>query len=99
MVRTIAGISPEGIGWARVKIAPQLMDIPDLEGTAATPKGAISFRYRRADSKWTYSLRLPENLSGNFFFPDGRTQHLNGGMAYELSWKFPLGSIQRGISN
>ncbi len=82
MMRTMAGIVPEGIGWEHVRIRPCTMDLEDLQGKAATPKGDISFRYEKTEEGWLYSVELPEGMEGEFLYPDGRTQHLSGGEAW-----------------
>ena len=79
MVRTMAGVVPEGIGWEHVRIQPNTMDLEDLQGKAATPKGDISFRYEKADGVWHYSVELPEGMEATFVYPDGSQVRLNGG--------------------
>lgn len=82
MMRTMAGVVPEGICWERVRIQPHTMDLEDLQGKAATPKGDISFRYERTDGVWHYSVELPEGMEAEFVYPDGRTEYLNKGEAW-----------------
>ncbi len=84
MMRTMAGVTAEGIGWEHVRIAPHPMDLEDLQGKAVTPKGDISFRYEKAGGVWRYLVELPEGLEATFCYPDGRTEHLAGGAAHEL---------------
>ena len=79
MVRTMAGVVPEGIGWEHVRIQPNTMDLEDLQGKAATPKGDIFFRYEKADGVWHYSVELPEGMEATFVYPDGSQVRLNGG--------------------
>ena len=75
LIRGVAGIRQEGIGWNRVVIAPHLMDLPDLSGTLATPKGDISFAYQPD----RYEVTLPEGITGTFMDPDGHTKALHEG--------------------
>ena len=79
MIRTMAGVVPEGIGWEHVRIKPNTMDLEDLQGKVTTPKGDISFRYEKKDGVWYYSLELPEGMEATFIYPDGRTEYLAEG--------------------
>lgn len=84
MIRTIAGIVPDEIGWKHVRIAPHMMDLETLKGSAVTPHGNIDFYYEKKDGNWNYDLRIPENMSVTFCFEDGREQELNAGGDYHL---------------
>ncbi|MBQ9252949.1 MAG: family 78 glycoside hydrolase catalytic domain [Clostridia bacterium] len=75
LIRGVAGIRQEGVGWRQVVIAPCLMDLPDLRGTAATPKGDIRFSY----TEESYSITLPAGVTGTFRHPDGRLLTLHEG--------------------
>ncbi|MBP5725809.1 MAG: family 78 glycoside hydrolase catalytic domain [Clostridia bacterium] len=75
LIRGVAGIRQEGVGWEKVVIAPCMMDLPDLHGTAATPKGNIRFDY----SQDGFTIELPEGISGIFTHPDGRDIKLHSG--------------------
>ncbi|MBQ9308830.1 MAG: family 78 glycoside hydrolase catalytic domain, partial [Clostridia bacterium] len=75
LIRGIAGIRQEGVGWERVILAPCLMDLPDLHGVAATPKGDISFDFARD----RFSVTLPQGMTGVFRHPDGRLIPLHAG--------------------
>ena len=79
MIRTMAGVVPEGIGWEHIRIAPHTMDLDVLEGRVTSPKGDISFRYEKVDGAWHYSLKLSEGMDATFCYPDGRTERLTGG--------------------
>jgi len=75
LIRGVAGIQQDDIDWRRVHIAPQLLDLPDLKGTAATPRGDILFDFRKS----RFVIRLPEGMEGIFCFPDGREVPLHSG--------------------
>ena len=75
LIRDIAGIRPEKPGWDSVMIAPCLMDLPNLEGMAATPKGDITFSFTPEH----FSITLPEGMTGTFRHPDGRVITLQSG--------------------
>ena len=76
LIRGAAGVRQEDVGWEKVVISPCMMNLPDLRGTAATPKGDICFDYT-ANS---YTVSLPEGMAGIFRHPDGRTIPLHSGM-------------------
>ena len=75
LIRGVAGIRQEGAGWERVCIEPCMMDLDDLRGMAATPKGDIWFEFTRS----MYDITLPEGVSGIFCHPDGRRIPLHSG--------------------
>lgn len=80
MMRTLAGVRSAGPFWNKVEIAPHLMDLEELEGTAVTPKGAIRFHYQKQpDGKTKYILQLPEEIRANLVCPDGRRFALRAG--------------------
>lgn len=83
MIRTIAGIVPDEIGWKHVSIAPHMMDLETLKGSAVTPHGNIDFHYEKKDGNWNYDLKIPKNISVTFCYEDGRKQELNAG-EYQL---------------
>lgn len=66
MMRTMAGVSSEGIGWERMRIEPHTMDLTDLQGKVVTPKGTVIFRYERTESTWHYFLELPAGAEAVF---------------------------------
>lgn len=79
MIRTIAGIAPDGIGWKHVVIAPHMMDLSEVHGSTVTPYGNIAFRYEMTDGAWRYDLQIPEGIHATFCFEDGRVEELNDG--------------------
>lgn len=74
-VRTIAGIRAAQSNWETVEIKPNLMGLPDLNGTVPTPKGNISFRYTGN----TYEISLPDGMEAVFISPDGSCHSLSAG--------------------
>ena len=77
LVRTIAGIRelPDGT----ICMAPQLMDLPDLEGQAVTKAGLVCFAFRFENGKLHVYLKLPDNSTSVFRFPNGKELRLSGG--------------------
>jgi hypothetical protein len=65
----VAGIRPAAPGFARVQVRPQLGDLPDLELTSFTPKGAIHFRARKQGDGHQVRLTLPSGCEGELLTP------------------------------
>ena len=88
MIRSVAGIFPDGPGWQKVRIRPQMDYLPDLEGEAAVPGGKIVFLYQSAvedgKRKVTYQIELPEGTEGVFCYEDGREEQLSGGKVHTV---------------
>jgi hypothetical protein len=79
MIRVMAGIRNTTIGWQTITVKPHLEYLPDLRGEAVTPHGKIKFNYTRNQNDWQYVIELPENISGQFIYPDGRVCKLEAG--------------------
>lgn len=79
MIRVMAGIRNTTIGWQTITVKPHLEYLPDLRGEAVTPHGKIKFNYTRNQNDWQYVIELPENISGQFIYPDGRVCKLEPG--------------------
>lgn len=65
----VAGIRPTAPGFARVQVRPQLGDLPDLELTSFTPKGAIHFQSRKQGDGHQVRLTLPPGCEGELLTP------------------------------
>ena len=75
LLRGAAGIQPQEPGWKTVSITPHLLDLPALQGTAATPIGKINFSF----TPEKYEITLPEGMKGSFRHPNGSTVPLHEG--------------------
>lgn len=75
LLRGIAGIQAAEPGWKSVRIAPNLLGLPDLTGTAATPAGDIRFDYTQKQ----YAVTLPKGMRGTFVVPNGENVPLREG--------------------
>jgi alpha-L-rhamnosidase len=62
----IAGIRPGAPGYARLRIAPVLGDLTSLDAAAATPKGAVSVKYKIEGGKLAATIDRPAALPGEF---------------------------------
>ncbi len=87
MIRTMAGVHPEGIGWESVNIRPQLLDLENIQGKACTPYGSIEFHYEKRGGKWHYLLKMPPKLNGTFSASKNRIEQLQGGKTYQFEYE------------
>lgn len=79
LIRSFVGIRCGTPGWKDVVIKPYIGGLPDLKGTAETPKGKINFDYHCENGIWNYQIAMPEDLHGRFIYPDGRIAELKEG--------------------
>jgi alpha-L-rhamnosidase len=79
LLTLVAGIEPSAPGFAKVKIAPHLGDLPSLTASYPHPEGMIEVRYERQGGGLTGTVTLPGQLSGEFVF-NGKTQALHAGV-------------------
>ena len=79
MMRTIAGVKPDGAGKRHITITPHLMDLTDVHGSSITPYGAVEFSYERENGILRYRLKIPENIRATIQFEDGETWELEKG--------------------
>jgi alpha-L-rhamnosidase len=73
----VAGIAPAAPGYARLRVAPVLGSLTSLDATAATPRGAVSVRYRIAGKTLTAEIDRPAVLPGEFVW-NGTSYPLTG---------------------
>jgi hypothetical protein len=68
LLTLVAGIEPASPGFATVRIAPHLGDLPSLTAQFPHPQGIINVDYRRNGSALDAAIKLPGTLTGTFFF-------------------------------
>jgi len=66
LLTLVAGIEPASPGFATVRIAPHLGNLPGLTATFPHPLGAIRVKYERRSSTLDVTVVLPDKLSGEF---------------------------------
>lgn len=76
--RTILGIDSDGLAFSKVKIAPHLGELTQVEGSIPHPKGQISVRYKLDSNQWKISIDLPETITGTLVWK-GRKINLKAG--------------------
>ncbi len=71
MMRTIAGVKPQGIAWESVTVSPRPMDLAEFEAEVPTPKGAVHVAWTTdAKGHRTYDIQMPEGLKGTVILPE-----------------------------
>lgn len=78
LLTLVAGIEPASPGFASVRIAPHLGDLPSLRASFPHPAGTIQVKYERTGGTLDATIELPPNLSGEFLF-HGKSQPLHPG--------------------
>ena len=78
LYRTVLGIDSDAVGFARVKIEPNLGAVKEIGGTIPHPKGSISVQYRVIGSRLQATVDLPEGVDGTFVWK-GNTRYLRSG--------------------
>jgi alpha-L-rhamnosidase len=79
LLTLVAGIEPAAPGFAKVKIAPHLGDLPSLTASYPHPQGMIEVKFAREGAGLTGTVTLPGQLSGEFVF-NGKMQPLHPGV-------------------
>lgn len=66
LFRTVLGVSPAAPGFARVRVAPHLGNLPDLEGVMPHPRGEVKVSLRRTGDGVSAAITLPDGVPGVF---------------------------------
>ena len=74
LLTLVAGIEPASPGFASVRIAPHLGNLPALSASFPHPAGTISVDYKRHSDGLDATVTLPAGLSGSFVFGGNTTQ-------------------------
>lgn len=75
LITIVAGITPLSPGYATVKIAPQPGKLEHFDAASMTPQGLVKVRYRSRGAGASFTITLPQGLSGEFIW---------GGRAYPV---------------
>jgi hypothetical protein len=78
LLTLVAGIEPGSPGFATVRIAPHLGDLPSLSAEYPHPQGLIQVEYRRSGGKLNATVTLPGTLTGTFEYA-GQSRALHAG--------------------
>lgn len=78
LYRTMLGISSVAPGFRKVKVAPHLGTLSDLEGSIPHPQGSIRVALRREGNGLTANVQLPEGVEGSFVW-NGTERPLRSG--------------------
>jgi alpha-L-rhamnosidase len=64
-----AGIRPAAPGFEKLEVRPQLADLPDVDVTVQTPRGAVVFRAEPREEGHHAWLTLPADCPGELVLP------------------------------
>ncbi len=79
LLTLVAGIEPSAPGFASVRIAPHLGNLPSLTATFPHPQGMIEVEYERHGPALTATVTLPGQLAGSFVY-NGKVMPLRPGV-------------------
>ncbi len=70
LLRTMLGVSSAAPGFSRVRVAPHLGSLPDLEGSLPHPKGEVRVALRKSGASEALQavVTLPPGVSGAFIW-------------------------------
>jgi hypothetical protein len=80
LLTLVAGIEPASPGFATVRIAPHLDDLPSLTATYPHPEGNIEVKYERKGASLDATITLPGKLTGTFVFDNLKPWPLHPGI-------------------
>ncbi len=75
LLRTVAGIKPQGVGFEEVLISPHLGGLQQVSVSMPHPRGRIRVDYEVKGKELLARITLPDGLSGAWRF-QGDTQQL-----------------------
>jgi alpha-L-rhamnosidase len=78
LLKIVAGIQPEGAGFAKVRIEPHLGALKRLEAGMPTPRGMVEVSYARSGEGLEADVTLPVAVTGELEW-EGKTVELHGG--------------------
>ena len=78
LLRTVAGIKPEGVGFEEVLISPHLADLQRVSVSMPHPRGRIQVNYEVNDKELVARITLPPGLSGAWRFQESTQQLVPG---------------------
>jgi len=78
LLTIVAGIRPAAPGFRKVQISPHLQGIHQLDASMPLKSGEIRVSYRFNHDRWTATLTLPPELSGEFVWK-GKASALHSG--------------------
>ena len=79
LLTIVAGIRPGAPGFSKVRIAPHLKGLHQLDASMPSPAGEIRVGYRRQAGHWTANVTLPPKLDGEFVWQN-KTLPLHAGV-------------------
>jgi hypothetical protein len=68
LLGVVAGIQPAAAGYKRLRVAPNLGGLTQLDAAAATPRGPVTVHYAVLAGQLTAEIDRPVNLPGDFIW-------------------------------
>jgi alpha-L-rhamnosidase len=87
LLTIVAGIHPEGAGFASVRIEPHLGALTQLEAAMPTVKGSVEVKYRRRGGGLQADVNLPAGVSGKFVWAGVEKELHPGEQSLQLEGK------------
>ncbi len=56
------GLKSAQPGWRELEIEPHTLDLPEMSGEVATPAGVVSIAWRRTETTFTLSGKVPDGI-------------------------------------
>jgi len=82
--RILLGIESDAPYFEKVKIEPHLGSIKAISGEMPHPKGKITVSYLQKGSKWSVEIRIPDKITGTFYWQGNRLTLQGGLNTFEL---------------
>lgn len=79
MIRTIAGIESMTSGFRKVRIAPNLGELDEIEAHMPHPRGEIRVKIERHEGKLSADIELPDGTTGEFDWQGHKKNLQQGG--------------------
>jgi len=80
LLTAVLGVTPAEPGFARVRVAPNLMGLGHARGTIPTVRGELAVEYRREGDAYAGTITLPTGVTGTFVAPGGGERPLGPGV-------------------
>lgn len=69
--RCFLGVRPGAPGYESIDVRPAALYLPELDGTAATPKGQVQVRWQQRGGQFSIQAVFPPGVPGKVILPDG----------------------------
>lgn len=81
----LLGVQSTQPGWRELRIEPHTLDVREMSGELATPAGVVSIAWRRTDTTFTLSGKVPDGLPFRLKWGDAIDRYYEFGGAFHES--------------